>query len=279
MSEEYEPLSVDERLKLAADLLLEAPPGEIDDVIADISNLVDNDELLEPKIMESLRVYNSQNFIEIELPDIEHKVLITSFNQLETDVFYDPRSKNKFKYNCISQKIEEMEAFEADEENEPLRLSIQAALDAHTAKHYPEGVCSVFATETGFAMIVIGSKLNKKNFWNGRLKSCWVYNSSSGELVGNIHSRVHYYEDGNVQLNSSREYKETLEGRDSADIASVVVSKIGRIEQEYQSALNEGYSHLNNTAFKGLRRTLPVTRSKIDWNQIMSYKLGSEIHK
>jgi len=280
MAEELPALSVDERLKLAADLLLDAPPGEIDDVIADISNLIDNDELLEPKIMESLRIYNIENFVTVEIPDSDKKVILSKYNQLETDTFIDPRSNQKFKYNCISQKIEEIESFTPQEEKEPLRCSVQSVLDDYFLKHYSEGSSAVFATETGLAIILAGVKLSKKNFWNGCIKSSWVYESASRELSGKIQSQVHYYEEGNVQLNSTRESKITLEPEEDLDkFGKALVKEISEVERVYQAALNEGYAHLNEAAFKGLRRTLPITRSKLDWTQISTYKVGSEINK
>ncbi len=55
------------------------------------------------------------------------------------------------------------------------------------------------------------------------------------------------------------------------------VSIIEHLENKFQTALNEAYVHISDSAFKELRRSLPVTRSKLDWHAISNYKLGAEL--
>jgi F-actin capping protein alpha subunit len=76
---------------------------------------------------------------------------------------------------------------------------------------------------------------------------------------------VHYYEDGNVRLLTTKPISASI----SSGSASTIIREITVAEKKYQEELNKGFNNLSEGAFKGLRRQLPITRQKIEWDKIL----------
>jgi capping protein alpha len=79
---------------------------------------------------------------------------------------------------------------------------------------------------------------------------------------------------GGLQVQLATEYKVSLvlppavmTSPDSAK-ASKILALIGDEEEKYQVSLNETYQEMGEKTFKGLRRALPLTRQKIDWDKV-----------
>ena len=50
--------------------------------------------------------------------------------------------------------------------------------------------------------------------------------------------------------------------------ASKILALIEVEEGKYQTSLGDTYAAMSEKTFKGLRRALPVTRSKLDWDMV-----------
>ncbi|GBC09088.1 hypothetical protein RclHR1_00860026 [Rhizophagus clarus] len=280
-----ENLSTEEKLKIVTNFLLSSPPGESDEVYNDIRVLTADDPALQTGILNALREYNTEQYITVNLPlqeNQENQVLVSKFGQIENenDLYLDPKSHQAFRFDHMIRTVTDVEPRPPDEKTEPLRSAVENAITNYVEDHFKDGVSSVYSTENGTITIaIVDNKYNSSNFWNGRWRSTWVVDPETGKLKGNIKVNVHYYEDGNVQLDSNKEIEvETSTTTENpAAAAAAYVRLIGKAENEYQTAVNEAYIELSENTFKSLRRSLPLTRQKLDWDKILNYKIGQEL--
>ncbi len=80
-----------------------------------------------------------------------------------------------------------------------------------------------------------------------------------------------------MRLTTKKEIPETSIGGGGLGLAGEVIRVIARIEKAWQEELNRGFGRLSEGEFKGLRRQLPVTRQKVEWEKVGSYRAGKEI--
>lgn len=262
-------ISEEEKVKIASEFLLNAPPGEFNDVFNDIRVLINNDALLQRGVSGAFQEYNTEQFTPVDMPGQNYKVIISKHGQISATEYVDPRSNQKFTFDHMRQLAQDPQP--AGAPSNDLRDSMDKAFQAYLENHYPTGVVTVYADGNKITVCIVANKYNPNNYWNGRWRSLWTIDGTS--VKGVLRAQVHYYEDGNVQLNSEKSVEFTASG----DITASVIDQVKKAEKEYQIAINESYGQLSDTTFKALRRALPITRNKLDWNKILSYKIGSEL--
>lgn len=144
----------------------------------------------------------------------------------------------------------------------------------------------MFAPEPNkFVIQLVANKYNPSNFWSGRWRSKYEVDLDSKTVTGSIQISVHYYEQGNVsnlslppcllnlldqvQLSTSFTPKLTLppSAPDPA-AAKQLLAQVSEQEGKYQAALSDTYHDLGEKSFKPLRRALPMTRNKLDWEKV-----------
>jgi capping protein alpha len=189
--------------------------------------------------------------------------------------------------------------------------SLIKSLGIHAREHYPNCSYGVYPTEndSAVAILLVANRYSPNNFWcviqallnrgsilfytvycilhtdqhklttsshrNGRFRAIYQVpvSSSSTSINGNIHVDVHYYEDGNVSLNTTKPIALSV----PSISAESIISRIATAERDYQEELNRAFVAMAEGTFKGLRRQLPITRQKVEWEKVGGYRLGQDI--
>ncbi|GAA5976156.1 hypothetical protein JCM5350_000333 [Sporobolomyces pararoseus] len=125
-----------------------------------------------------------------------------------------------------------------------------------------------------FGLYLVGNKYNPNNYWTGRWRSKYEVDYETGKIGGTAMINIHYYEQGNVQLSTTLHSSAQLSPSPSPE---QIIASLKSSEQTFSTSLSSTYSELSDETFKGLRRALPKTRSKIDWNKAGGYRLGAEL--
>lgn len=280
MADYDEEIPDEEKVKIASDFILDAPPGEFNEVFNDVRVLLSNDGLLKEGASGAFAQYNERQFTPATLEGCDKKVLITKHAKLDEGQYVDPRSGQSFTFDHLRKVASDLESVEIDD-CEGFRSALEKVVTEYTDNHYgsmtTNGVCSVYGNGNIVTCCIEHHKFQPNNFWNGRWRSQWMFDKSSGEMNGVLQVQVHYYEDGNVQMISNKKVNDTVPISDPAATAAKFIKKVEAAEKIYQKAISSNYMVMSDTTFKALRRALPITRSKLDWMKVLNYKIGKEL--
>lgn len=208
---------------MVSSFILHSPPGEFLEVLDDVKGIVRNDQLIDEQVSKVFPKYTKTQLTPVKIEGCEHAVILSNFNDIGGR-FIDPRTKRSFAYDHVTGVVSDIlpwtlpDAGSTAEIVELWRSGLEQEWTKYSSEHYHEGAGSVFASSSGSKSDELNITLNAcleghqfqpKKFWNGRWRSVWSlsFNPSKdkqAQLEGLIRLHVHYYEDGNVQLVSSR---------------------------------------------------------------------------
>ncbi|KAL2799042.1 F-actin-capping protein subunit alpha [Aspergillus keveii] len=262
--------------ELASSFIEGAPPGELSDVVADIKALTSDGDDIIPSLAPAFERYNELQLTTVKLPGASQEVIVSEFNKLEDNRYFDVESQTSFEVDHITQEASAAQSYVLESQNADLIKSLLKAVSAHASEHYPFSSYGVYPTadDSTVAILLVANRYSPNNFWNGRFRSIYeVSLADSTTITGKIHVDVHYYEDGNVALNTKKPVSITVPSAS----AESIISRIATAERNYQEELNKAFGQMAEGAFKSLRRQLPITRQKVEWEKVGGYRLGQDI--
>lgn len=252
-----------------------APPGELADVTADIKALTLHEPSLIKQLAPAFEKYNEEQFTTVKLPGGSQLVVVSTHSSLGDGRYFDVESSSSFEFDHVTRKASAVQSYVLEGAQTDLVKSTIRALSPYVKEHFPNAAYGVYPIENDsrVAVVIVANKYSPNNFWNGRWRSLYIFDPSSGTLEGSLKVDVHYYEDGNVRLLTNKPVNLSV----SSGTGAGVVKEIAATEKKYQEELNRSFTNLSEGAFKGLRRQLPVTRQKIEWEKVASYRVGQDI--
>ncbi|KAH1030188.1 hypothetical protein J1N35_046189 [Gossypium stocksii] len=295
MAEEEETeLSDDQKKGIAKWFLVNAPAGEIQYVSKDLK-LVLNDDVYNEAASEAFPVYNKSHLISLKMPGGFGDVLVTSYGELQDNEYLDPKTAQVAIVDHVKQACTKVRPA-TDEELpsayvEEYRCALEAEILKYVAEAYPKGSCSVYCTNgkdveepgSDFDLVVViaAARLSPQNFCNGSWRTIWNIEFKDDiqklELNGKLLVGAHYFEEGNVQLDTKHECRDSTIFQSPDDTAISVANLIRRHETAYMASLEESYFKLSDNTFKELRRKLPITRTLFPWRNTRQFSLKREI--
>eukprot|EP01006_Ploeotia_vitrea_P043846 TRINITY_DN66784_c5_g1_i5.p1 TRINITY_DN66784_c5_g1~~TRINITY_DN66784_c5_g1_i5.p1 ORF type:complete len:290 (-),score=162.28 TRINITY_DN66784_c5_g1_i5:123-992(-) len=283
---EYEEASPEQKLHIANYFVQSCPVGEVDELVAEVQTLVNDPSVLtDDKVADMMHDYNVANMVFAKAPN-GRQVIVSQHGEVDKQSYLDPSSGQVFTFDHV--KGEFTGESDVKEDLSADVAAYRAALEKQIAEYlslnYVEGkvASAVYGANDGTLTVCVSAKNTKlSSFWTGTWKSVFQVNvSSQGQatLTGTIKVNVHYYEDGNVQLNTDITREVAVKVGDAAATAKAVEKAIAEIESSFQEHLGEIYIQMHSTTFKSMRRFLPVSGVKMNWNT-SAHSLASEVTK
>lgn len=280
---EVEEVSDEEKLQIAQHYLLNAPPGQFNDVLTDVRALLPAGLLSEPMLAGIAREFNTKNMRQLKSGD--QSFVLSKAAEVDATHYQDPKSGRVLAVNHVAGSV-------IEDDTQPMAAAMEPTVEEHRAEielamteyvesqYYDDTACaSVLAKGNEVTVILSAEKLNLRNFWSGQWISTWTatLEPTGTTVAGELKTRAHYFEDGNVQLQTKKPITAaTLPQTDPAGVAQALRDHISLEEKTLQEGLEEMYLNMTDETFKAMRRVMPVHRNKVSWN-INEVKLNSNL--
>lgn len=282
----------EQKQKVVRHFLLNSPPGEIKEVLANCKRLIQGHSdggggMPEGFVKGVCAEYNEAR--RVAMPLIGGGIgIICPESKLSEDSYFDARGDGRIfvvdheRLACTACRKATGDPLdprgELTSRAKEYREHIEKKLDKYVESHYRAGQvgAQVFVLDGDCATIeasIVISVNNQKlrNFWTASWSSNYhikfMPNGRPDKLLGKIEILGHYFEDGNVQMKNVKDVKVELDVKGKADVfAGRLIDAVELAESNVQSALEDFFITFGESTFKCLRRTFPMSMEKFDWH-------------
>ena len=117
----------------------------------------------------------------------------------------------------------------------------------------------MYVVGTTLVVNLCTERVNLRNFWGGRWKSRWEIDLTANPslVTGTIELHVHYFENGNLQLQSCKTVKEEITVQRPDGLGDAIVAVMKEAEDNLQMNLEDMYINMSEETFKEMRRVMP----------------------
>lgn len=284
VDEEEDVITDEERLQIAQHFLLSSPPCQFHEVLTDVKKILPDGLLTDPLAAGIARAHNVKSGRVVISPD-DSKIVLCKLGEVDPTHYVDSKSGQTISVDHLSLSAVASPDVEytPDETLEPHRAAIQKALNGYVSQRYATetAAAGVFSKDGKIVVVIVGEKPNLRNFWSGKWTSTWTISIEGGSasVVGEIKVHAHYFEDGNVQMQSTKPIpKQDLSFSDSANLGSLLTAHVKAAETAFHAGLDEMYGNMDEETFRAMRRLMPITRTKMDWN-LSSVRMTRQIQR
>jgi len=273
----------EEKIEAAGQFLIQAPLGEYKEVRDAVSLLLEDDQLLD-KASELLPAHLESSCAPLKTEKSPGYILLTEASRLDTGVYGCPRAGLAYVVDYGRKEVtSERELTEEESAQiglaDDLRIALEKETGAYIDEHHDKyGKYAVTKCGNEYHISVHSNRARSDNFTSGvwQVKGMLKPDEEGFSLDLENIVTVHYYEDGNVQMNSSTKDGFKIAKGDVEKMATEIVGTLNKFVVNYHSKISDYYLKMQDSTFKLLRRQLPITKSKIDWDKLQLYNLAKE---
>jgi capping protein alpha len=254
-------------VNVAKYIIKKTPIGHLGKALENLKAVVGEQVMETPDVKKEMQAYGETHLSAVKNNVTNTKVVISNLTKDPEGYYYDQGQKVRFQIGLESGAVENAEAIEF---HNGLRDTIEQKLKQYIQKCYAPEVTksNVYFNEKANKIVVLLSvhNLNLKSFWSGEWLSTWELNVKNNAINGTLRANTYYYEEGNVQFSLDTKFNGSTKGGDANAVADGLIEFIKKSENSVQLELEKVYDELSENYIKPLRRKLPVTGTKVNWN-------------